>query len=63
MSGTNNQPLGPPAGASYAAVTAGKQGETFVKDFLKMDPVKRGLRDEKEEKKNIVGILSVTTIL
>merc|ERR1711888_271071 len=51
MSGTNNHPQGPPAGASYAAVTAGKQGETFVKDFLKMDPVKKGLRDEKEEKK------------
>ena len=47
MSGTNNHPKGP----SYAAITAGKQGETICKDFLKMDPVKKGLRDDKEEKK------------
>ena len=51
MSGTNNHPKGPPAGASYAAITAGKQGEIICKDFLKMDPVKKGLRDNKEEKK------------
>ena len=45
MSGTNNHPNGPPA--SYAAVAAGKQGEIICKDFLKMDPVKKGLRDDK----------------
>ena len=50
MSGANNYPNGPPA--SYAAVAAGKQGEIFCKDFLKMDQVKKGLRDEKAEKKH-----------
>ena len=50
MSGANNDPKGPPA--SYAAVAAGKQGEIFCKDFLKMDQVKKGLRDEKAEKKH-----------
>ena len=39
-------------GQSYAAITAGKQGETICKDFLKMDPVKKGLRDDKDEKKH-----------
>ena len=52
MSGTNNQPQGPPAGASYAAVTAGRQGEIFTKDFLKMDQVKKDLRDKKDEKRH-----------
>ena len=51
MSGANNQPQGPPAGATYADVTAGNQGETFVRNFLKLDTVKRDLRDKKEEKK------------
>ena len=50
MSGANNQLQGPPAGATYADVTAGNQGETFVRNFLKMDQVKRDLRDKKEEK-------------
>ena len=27
----------------------GKKGEQFCKDFCKMTPVKKGLRDEKEE--------------
>ena len=39
-------------GQSYAAITAGKQGETICKDFLKMNPVKKGLRDDKDEKKH-----------
>ena len=52
MSGANNQPQGPPAGATYADVTAGNQGETFVRNFLKLDTVKRDLRDKKEEKKH-----------
>ena len=52
MSGANNQLQGPPAGATYADVTAGNQGETFVRNFLKMDQVKRDLRDDKAEKKH-----------
>ena len=40
--GTN--PTGQPA--SYATVAAGKQGENFCKEFLKMDQVKKGLRDD-----------------
>ena len=52
MSGANNQPQGPPAGATYADVTAGNQGETYVRNFLKMDKVKRDLRDKKDEKKH-----------
>ena len=51
MSGANYQLQGPPAGATYADVTAGNQGETFVRNFLKLDTVKRDLRDKKEEKK------------
>ena len=47
MSGTKNQPQGPPAGATYADIAAGKQGEIFVKGFLKMDQVKKDLRDKK----------------
>ena len=49
MSGTNNVPKGPPA--SYAAVAAGNQGEIFCKTFLKMDKVKKDLRDDKAEKR------------
>ena len=52
MSGANNQHQGLPAGATYADVTAGNQGETFVRNFLKLDTVKRDLRDKKEEKKH-----------
>ena len=51
MSGANNQHQGLPAGAAYADVTAGNQGETFVRNFLKLDTVKRDLRDKKDEKK------------
>ena len=40
--GTN--PSGLPA--TYATVAAGKQGEQFCKDFLKLDQVKKGLRDD-----------------
>ena len=37
--------------SGHKPATAGKQGEPFCKDFLKMNQVKKGLRDDKEEKK------------
>ena len=52
MSGANQQIQGVPAGATYADVTSGNQGETFVRNFIKMDQTKRDLRDNKVEKKH-----------
>ena len=44
-SGNTNPPGHKPA-------TAGKKGEPFCRDFLKMNPVKKGLRDDKDERKH-----------
>ena len=52
MSGANQHNQGTPAGATYADVTSGNQGETFVRNFIKMDQTKRDLRDNKVEKKH-----------
>ena len=44
-SGRTNPPGHKPA-------NAGKKGEQFCRDFLKMNPVKKGLRDDKDERKH-----------
>ena len=51
MSGANQRNQGTPDGATYADATSGNQGETFVRNFIKMDQTKRDLRDNKVEKK------------
>ena len=50
MSGANQRNQGTPDGATYADATSGNQGETFVRNFIKMDQTKKDLRDNKVEK-------------
>ena len=52
MSGANQRNQGTPDGATYADATSGNKGETFVRNFIKMDQTKRDLRDNKDEKKH-----------
>ena len=56
MSGMNDDSEGQgiPGGTNPSGrpAPAGKQGEQFCKDFLKLDQVKKGLRDDKAEKKH-----------
>merc|ERR1712030_36175 len=52
MSGANPRNQGTPDGVTYADASSGNKGETFVRNFIKMDQTKRDLRDNKEEKKH-----------
>ena len=52
MSGANQRNQGTPDGATYADAMSGNKGETFVRNFIKMDQTKRDLRDNKDEKKH-----------
>ena len=52
MSGANQRNQGTSDGATYADVISGKQGETFVRNFIKMNQTKKDLRDNKVLKKH-----------
>merc|ERR1712030_316253 len=52
MSGANQRNQGTPDGVTYADASSGNKGETFVRNFIKMDQTKRDLRDNKDEKKH-----------